>query len=379
MWLFRAIHVPGARSYGPLHNFLNITIFVSAIVGALETVESMHETWGSYLMFAEWTVVAIFSLEYVANIITSKNKLGYVFSFWGVVDFLAIAPSFLMLANITALKSASVLRILRVLRVLRVLKLAREAVTRIQSSNKVEMQRNPLGMNLTIYFLALFSVVMISSTLVYQAEYATGTTVSIEKTGPKTLRVKADELHGDMSGCKVTLDGYGDLSGPFEVKAWVTKNEKDDKADYFDIAFTDPSLLDGVNLNQKGKWTKDTLFTSVPQAMWWSIVTLTTVGYGDMYPMTIVGRLVAAITMLCGLALFGMLMNIIGKAMMTALFGTEELEKTDEEETDNLPDSLPVDWNPGWRHCPTCGQRHEEPALIPDTTLVESSLSGEIR
>ncbi len=370
MWLFRALHVPNAKSYGPVHNFLNITIFVSAIVGALETVASLQDTWGAYLVLAEWTVVGIFSLEYIANILTSKNKFGYIFSFWGLIDFLAIAPSFLMLANITALKSASVLRILRVLRVLRVLKLAREAMTRLQASTQTEVKQNSLRMNLTIYFLALFSVVMISSSLVYQAEYSNGTTVSVEQAGPKMLRVKTSELHGDLSGSKVTLDGYGELSGPFEVKTW---NAKDD---FFEVALPDPALLEGINLAQKGKWAKDTLFTSVPQAMWWSIVTLTTVGYGDMYPITIVGRLIASVTMLCGLALFGMLMNIIGKAMMTALFGTEELEKSDK---DDGGEDLPTDWDPGWRHCPTCGQKHDEPARSEDAPLAESGVSREIR
>ena len=50
--------------------------------------------------------------------------------------------------------------------------------------------------------------------------------------------------------------------------------------------------------------------------MWWCIVTLTTTGYGDMYPVTVIGRIVAAITMFMGLVLFGILLNVIGKTMM---------------------------------------------------------------
>ena len=75
-----------------------------------------------------------------------------------------------------------------------------------------------------------------------------------------------------------------------------------------------------------------TAFTSIPEAMWWCMVTITTVGYGDMYPTSLLGRIVASITMLCGLALFGLLMNVIGKYMMTSLFGTSELEGVDIEE-----------------------------------------------
>jgi hypothetical protein len=67
-------------------------------------------------------------------------------------------------------------------------------------------------------------------------------------------------------------------------------------------------------------------FTSIPAAMWWCIVTLTTTGYGDMYPVGFVGRTVAGATMLLGLVLFGILMNIVGKTLMVLLFG----EQTDD-------------------------------------------------
>jgi len=74
----------------------------------------------------------------------------------------------------------------------------------------------------------------------------------------------------------------------------------------------------------------NTAFTSIPAAMWWCIVTITTTGYGDMSPATIPGRLVAAGTMLTGLALFGLLMNVVGKAMLSSLFGAADLDAHDE-------------------------------------------------
>jgi hypothetical protein len=68
--------------------------------------------------------------------------------------------------------------------------------------------------------------------------------------------------------------------------------------------------------------------------MWWCIVTLTTTGYGDLYPVTVGGRLIAAVTMLLGLVLFGMLMNIVGKTLMVMLFGEPVgHEKDDEHKT----------------------------------------------
>jgi voltage-gated potassium channel Kch len=62
-------------------------------------------------------------------------------------------------------------------------------------------------------------------------------------------------------------------------------------------------------------------YTSIPAAMWWSIVTLTSTGYGDMFPVTVGGRIIAGITMFLGLVLFGILLNVIGKTLMVVLFG----------------------------------------------------------
>jgi hypothetical protein len=67
-------------------------------------------------------------------------------------------------------------------------------------------------------------------------------------------------------------------------------------------------------------------FTSIPAAMWWCMVTLTTTGYGDMFPLTFGGRVIAALTMLMGLVLFGILLNIVGKTIMVLLFGEQLTE-----------------------------------------------------
>jgi len=67
-------------------------------------------------------------------------------------------------------------------------------------------------------------------------------------------------------------------------------------------------------------------FTSIPATMWWCMVTLTTTGYGDMFPITFGGRVIAAVTMLMGLVLFGILLNIVGKTIMVLLFGEQLTE-----------------------------------------------------
>ena len=52
-------------------------------------------------------------------------------------------------------------------------------------------------------------------------------------------------------------------------------------------------------------------FGSVPATMWWAVVTLTTVGYGDVVPVTVFGRLTAALVMICGLGVFGLWTGIL--------------------------------------------------------------------
>lgn len=70
-----------------------------------------------------------------------------------------------------------------------------------------------------------------------------------------------------------------------------------------------------------------TLYTDIPNAMWWAIVTITSTGYGDMQPLTLAGRIVGGATMLTGLALFGILTSVIGRAMMSSLFGASSEEE----------------------------------------------------
>ena len=76
-----------------------------------------------------------------------------------------------------------------------------------------------------------------------------------------------------------------------------------------------------VYVERSGKgWSNPVYtFTSVPKSYWWSVVTLTTTGYGDMFPQTFMGRIIGGSTMIAGLALFGILTSVIGRALMASL------------------------------------------------------------
>jgi voltage-gated potassium channel Kch len=230
----------------------------------------------------EYAAVLFFTIDYLGNLYFAKDRVKYFFSFWGLVDLISILPTYLMVMNLTALQGSKVFRVLRVVRVLRVLKMARIALQQLESKSE---KGNPILTNLKIYFIALFSVVMISSTLMY---YVEGNLYSPEAIahGQELLdaQIKANPLPADA---------------PPEASKFMP---------------VDPVSGNPIPEDKR-------FYTSIPAAMWWCVVTLTTTGYGDMFPLTFGGRVIAGITMLFGLVLFGILLNIVGKTIMVLLFG----------------------------------------------------------
>lgn len=253
------LHEAFAREESKLYRIVNdfIMLLVLFSIGSV-IVASGEEFYDKHQRFfdvSEMVVVVIFTLEYLANIYVTRPIKKYVLGPWGIIDLLAIVPSYFNFIDLRAIKVLRVLRVLRFLRMmrlLRLLKLAKNATKGVADEARSKLDK--LKMDLQIYFIAMTSVVVIFSTLIYYAE----------------------------------------------------------------------------------RGVEGTAFTSIPNAMWWAIVTITTVGYGDMYPVTLWGRLIAAATMLCGLALFGMLMNVIGKTMMSSLFGSEDLESFDSKAAEKV-------------------------------------------
>lgn len=268
---------------------INFWILISCLSLSGETVEPYASEHAGLFKVIEYFAVFFFTIDYLGNLYFAKDRVKYFFSFWGLVDLISILPSYLMMMNLTALQGSKVFRVLRVVRVLRVLKMARIALQALE--HKLESS-NPILTNLKIYFIALFSVVMISSTLMY---YVEGNLYSPEA----------------MAKGQATLDA--------ELKVNPLPEDAPPGADkYVPI---DP--ISGNPIPEDKRF-----YTSIPAAMWWCIVTLTTTGYGDMFPLTFGGRVIAGITMLMGLVLFGILLNIVGKTIMVLLFGESLTEES---------------------------------------------------
>jgi len=268
-------------------NIINFWIFVSCLSLAAETLEPFASENVHWLLLIEYVAVAFFTFDYLGNVYFARDRIKYIFSFWGLVDLISILPTFLQVLNFAGLQGTKVLRVLRVVRVLRVLKMARIALQNI--INSVE-SANPIITNLRIYFIALFSVVMISSTLMFYVE-------------------------GNLYSSDALTAGQAALDSQLKDHP-LPEGSPPEASKFFPV---DP--ISGNIIPEDKRF-----FTSIPASMWWCMVTLTTTGYGDMFPVTAGGRAIACVTMLLGLVLFGILLNIVGKTIMVMLFGEQVME-----------------------------------------------------
>lgn len=208
---------------------LLVAILLSVLVVILESVSEFHASYGGLLFLAEWLFTALFTIEYGLRIACVRRPGGYIFSFFGAVDLLAILPTFLSIF-IPGAQSLLVIRALRLLRVFRIFKLAR-FLSEADALRQTLLQSRA---KITVFLAAVFTLVVIMGSTMHLVE------------GPE---------HG---------------------------------------------------------------FTSIPKSMYWAIVTMTTVGYGDVAPQTDLGRSIAAMLMVMGYSLIVVPTGIITAGMVQA-------------------------------------------------------------
>lgn len=150
-----------------VNDVLAAVTVISVLAIILETVPSFSK-YREIFVAIEWIAVSLFTLEYLGRVLANKKQVSsYVFSFFGIVDLLAILPSFVGVTNLTYLKTARVLRLLQLLRMVRLAKLAH--LTRPHKKD-VEEYARLYRFAVRIYFVALLSAITIFGTLIYIVE-----------------------------------------------------------------------------------------------------------------------------------------------------------------------------------------------------------------
>ncbi|MDA0811378.1 MAG: ion transporter [Verrucomicrobia bacterium] len=243
---------PAARAFDIVLLWL---IGISVVVVMLESVESIRSQYAGILRTTEWVFTVFFTIEYVLRVWTCRNRLRYMFSFFGIVDLISILPTFLEVF-LTGSGHFMVIRVLRLLRMFRILKMASHMGSAYVLINALQASRSKI----LVFLFGVLSIVCIESTLMY--------------------------------------------------------------------------IIEGGQENSD--------FTSIPQAIYWGIVTITTVGYGDITPVTVLGKMLASIMMLTGFAIIAVPTGIVSAEL------NRELQAI-------RPDS---------RNCPNCGQHGHDPAAL---------------
>lgn len=204
----------------------NIFLLVlDTTVGSTDTITSGAHMSASFFVFKllEWLFTILFTFEYYLRVYCLKHPQKYVLSFWGIIDFLSIFPSYLSLL-FPATQALTVLRLLRVMRIFRIFKLERFQKESLLLLNALRTS----AIKILIFMLFVLVAAVILGTVVYSLE---------------------------------------------------------------------------------GESNPD--FKSIPSGIYWAVVTITTVGYGDVAPQTTTGRFLSVIVMLLGYSIIAVSTGIV--------------------------------------------------------------------
>jgi voltage-gated potassium channel len=204
-------------------------ILTSIVIVMLDSVDTLHEKYGELFYILEWTFTGIFTVEYILRLICIRYPIKYVFSPLGIIDLLAIVPSYLTVIGIGS-QSLLVLRALRLLRIFRIFRL-------VHFLSEMQFLSVAVGNSMrkiSIFILFVLTSVVILGSIIYLVE-------------------------GQTNG-----------------------------------------------------------FTSIPQSIYWAIVTITTVGYGDIAPVTPLGKFIASFIMLLGYGIIAVPTGIVTTEMAIA-------------------------------------------------------------
>ena len=146
---------------------LLVLILLSVAAVMIESVESYSNKYSEFLTAFEWTITAIFTIEYLLRIASVQKPLKYIFSFYGLIDLIALLPTYLGIFmfsdSISSIKTIRTIRLLRVFRILKLIRYVKEANT-LKQALLASRQR------IIVFLLAVLSVATIMGTLIYIIE-----------------------------------------------------------------------------------------------------------------------------------------------------------------------------------------------------------------
>ncbi len=235
-------------------------ILLSVFLVMLETVKGFDAKYHELLIILEWIITGFFTLEYLLRIATTNRPRKYIFSFFGIIDLIAILPMYLSFFIV----GSKVFSVVRALRLLRLFKILNHPKFTGQSLHLLKALQASRGKITVFLYFVLISTILIGS-IMYLVE-------------------------GEENG-----------------------------------------------------------FTSIPTSIYWTIVTLTTVGYGDISPGTPLGQFIASMVMILGYGIIAVPTGIV-----TAEFSRTNANKT-EPEKNKCENCGVANHNPNAKFCYHCG------------------------
>ena len=246
---------------GKLFDVILLAAILLSIIGVmLESVDEIDKKYHELIMAFEWGFTILFTIEYFFRIYAVNRSFKYIFSFMGIVDLLAIIPTYLIFI-FPAVHWMSVIRAIRLIRIFRIFKLSRY----LRGAHTMQIALRSSRPKIIVFLLSVMLSVIILGTLMYIIENSART------------------------------------NG----------------------------------------------FENIPNSIYWSIITLTTVGYGNIVPMTILGKIVASFIMILGYGIIAVPTGIV-----TAEFSRKRKEKVN---TQVCPDCTAEGHEMEAKFCNKCG------------------------
>tara|TARA_R110002074_G_scaffold353347_3_gene525083 strand:- start:31 stop:735 length:705 start_codon:yes stop_codon:yes gene_type:complete len=208
--------------------FIQVLIIISIITFSLDTQPNLSAETKEILKFIELFCIVIFSLEYLLRIYVADSKAKFIFSFFGIIDFLAILPFYLSIGiDLRSIRSLRLLRLFRLFKLVRYNNAIQKFVVALRYAKE----------ELVLFFFITIILLYLSAVGIYYFE--------------NTAQPDA--------------------------------------------------------------------FSSIFDSLWWAVATLTTVGYGDVYPITMGGKIFTFFILLIGLSVIAIPAGIISSALSNSI------------------------------------------------------------